>query len=138
MSRLTADPIEACRQLLLQQAAVTAITGTRVRTTLQGPDPAIRVAAAGGDVGTNPGQSLPRLQVECWGAGQASTGPAVDDGTAGFLARTVLASLPVQGVTVPAGHITSAWVEGLPFESPDPQTGRPRWIVTVRLDLFPT
>jgi hypothetical protein len=109
-----------------------------VSTHLQGPDVQIRLAAAGGQIGPNPGQSLPRVQVECWGrGGTAGGGAPVDDGTASQLARTVLADLPTGGVSVSGGVVAGAWADGHPFESDDPSTGRPRWIVQLRLDLFP-
>lgn len=129
------DPLEVYRLFLLTCPDVVAITGQRVSVTLSGPEPAVRLAAVGGAPGQYPGHSIPRLQVEAWGHG-AVRGDPVDDGTASRLARTLVACLPDGEVITAKGTIAAAWVDGLPFASPDPQ-GRARYIVQVRLDLYP-
>ncbi len=136
---VTPDPIVCTRQLLLTMPGVTSRVANRISPRLQGPQPQIRLAGAGGQVGPHPGQARPRVQVECWGPGGlgAAAGSPVDDGSAAALAFAVLDELPTGTVTLPAGVVVDAYPDGLPFASDDPSTGRARWILPLRLDLHP-
>lgn len=116
-------------KFLREHHAVAAIVGTRVGTRLDSARPAIRLTR----LGSPPSQrweDQPELQVECW---------AADEVTADLLARTVVAALPdllerrdldglVKGYEITLG----------PLSSPDPFTDQPRYVVGVRLLIYPT
>lgn len=124
------DAGEAWRQFIVSRQPVKDIVATRVGITLQGTEPAIRYAVVGGSVGY-PDEGDPRLQVECWGRSNVP-----DDGTASRLARTVVDEAQHMHGSYAGGWVAGCTVEGHPFQSNDPTTNRPRWIVHVVLAAY--
>jgi hypothetical protein len=124
------DPGEALRLFLRSRGAVTALSGTRISVKLDSGDPSIRYSLAGGRAAW--GEHDPLMLVECWGRANAT-----DDGTAHRMAREVAEA--VEGLRGSWGGcwVAGASVESGPSDSPDPQTSRPRALVTVRLQSYP-
>lgn len=119
-------PDAAAIALLRTLPAVTALTSTRISTDYLPGSASIRVTLLPGGQAE---QELWRasLQVECW---------ATDQIVAGQLATVVRSSWPtVRGVVDSATHCAGAWVESNPTWMPDPDSDRPRYILTVGLWL---
>lgn len=124
------EPTEALRLGLLTLPDVVALASDRVGTNLAGAQSCLQLAGVGGPAGH--GQAQPLVQVACWGPGSG----APDDGTAWQLAAAVTADRV--GVESIRGEFDGGWVAGVGIEShpyflPDPDTGRPRYLLTVRM-----
>ena len=68
--------------------------------------------------------------VECWGV-------LPDDGSASQLAQEVAKAVESMVGEFAGGYVAGAGVEGGPSDSPDPQTDRPRALLTVKLLTYP-
>lgn len=124
------DPGEALRTFLRSRTAVTAITGTRISIALSSSEPSIRYSLAGGRAAY--AEHDPLVLVECWGRGNAT-----DDGTAKRLGLEVAEAVETFRGSWGGCWVAGASVEGGPTDSPDPQTERPRALLTVRLHTYP-
>lgn len=124
------DPGEALRLFLRSRQAVTALAGTRISIALSSAEPSIRYSVAGGAAAYS--EHNPLFLVECWGRGNAT-----DDGTAGKLGREVAEAVEALRGSWGDCYVAGASVEGGPTDSPDPQTNRPRALLTVRLHAYP-
>lgn len=117
---------------LENQAAVTAITGTRIGTSLsKTAGAAIRVVRVGGPL-THRWEDEPTVQIECWSADS-------DRASASDLARTVLSVLPdiVGSRATPAAWVSGYTVTQGPLPVPDDSTRRQRFLIDVVLHLHP-
>ena len=128
------EATEALRLGLLALPDVVAVAGDRVGTDVAGEQPCIQLDVIRGPMGY--GSASPLVQVGCWGTGP---GPE-DDGTAWQLASAVTADRV--GVESIRGELDGGWVAGVgvdlqPYTSPDPSTGRPRYLLTVRMHTHP-
>jgi hypothetical protein len=128
---LEPDTGEVLRLFLASKAAVTAITGTRIATSLTGTQPAIRyvlltaVPLGGGAVSAV-------YQVECWGRG----GGQADDGTSDLLARNVISVAADMTGTIGAATVSGGAARRM-LRQDDDATGRPRNIVEVAFVATP-
>jgi hypothetical protein len=127
MDALLPDPGELLRVFLLGQPAVTAIVGDRISVALSSGEPSIRYRLVTGSDGM-PEEDHPQLQVEAWGR---SGEP--DDGIASLLLRTVRATLPDFRGQFGDAWVANAYVTVAPYRADDPETGRPRLIVQIRM-----
>lgn len=114
-------PDAAAIALLKANSAITAITGTRISTDYIAGAASLRITLIGG---TQAEQENWRalLQIECW---------ATDQIVAGQLATAVREQWP--SFRGPAGTGTQcigAWLETNPYWMPDPDSDRPRYILT--------
>lgn len=119
-------PDAAAIALLRTLTAVTALTSTRISTDYLPGTASIRVTLLPGGQAE---QELWRatLQIECW---------ATDQIVAGQLATAVRTSWPtVRGAVDSATWCAGAWIESNPTWMPDPESDRPRYILTVGLWL---
>ena len=125
MELLVPDAGELFRQWATSRPRITALVAGRVSLTLSGAYPALRYALLPGRAGGG-WEYLPELQVECWGD--------VDgDETALLLARTLRAETEQARGLFPAGYLVGVDVTVEPYSSPDPTTGRARYLLTVQL-----
>lgn len=124
------DPGEALRTFLRSRTAVTAVTETRIAISLSSSEPSIRYSLAAGHAAY--AEHDPLFLVECWGRGNAP-----DDGTAHRLALAVAEEVEPMRGSWGGCWVAGAAVEGGPTDSPDPQTSRPRALLTVRLHAYP-
>lgn len=129
MEPVTPDAVAGLGTFLRGHAAVSAIAGQRVSTRLSGTYPAVRLALVGGDPSELWGGADATVQVECWST--------LDDEATGYqLARTVVAAVSdARGIPVTGGYLLDATASE-PFASPDPDTNRARFIVTVTVSLL--
>lgn len=119
-------PDAAAVALLKAIPQVTAITSTRISTDYLPGAASIRLTLLPGGRAE---QEMWRasLQVECW---------ATDQVVAGQLATVVRQWWPtVRGTVDTSTHCAGAWVESNPMWMPDPDSDRPRYVLTVGLWL---
>lgn len=110
------------------------VVGDRIATKLQSDRAAIRYTVVSTPPDLQIAASL--VQVDCWGPRLPD---AEDDGTASHLARLLRSEIEDYG---PYGAVEGGWcigaaVDNGPFEANDPNTGRPRHIVQVRVVTAP-
>jgi len=101
--------------------------GGRVSTVLDATLPALRVTKVGDLEAPTTWEATPLYQVEVW---------ADDEFTAGDLAWRITNVWP-RAVAQVAGNavVHARWVEANPFPSPDPETEKPRFLVTLGIRL---
>lgn len=127
------DPLLPSPEVLLggflrAHPALSPLHGGRVGTRLSGVYPAIRLARLGSPARER-WEDRPTVQVECWADEQAH---------ADLLARTVVAVMP-EVLGAHAGGVVSGWEITLgPLWSPDPTTGRARYLVDLQLQIHPS
>jgi hypothetical protein len=122
---LEPDTGEVLRLFLATVPGVTAITGSRIATSLTGTQPAIRyVLLTATPLGG--GAVAAVYQVECWGTG----GGAADDGKSDLLARNVISGVADMTGTIGAATVSGGAARRL-LRRDDDATGRPRNIVEV-------
>jgi hypothetical protein len=128
---LEPDTGEVLRQFLGSRASVTAITGTRIATSLTGTNPAIRyVLLVATPLGG--GAVAATYQVECWGKGAGIP----DDGTSDLLARNVISAVSDMAGTIGAATVSGGTARRM-LRQDDDATGRPRNIVEVAFVATP-
>lgn len=128
---LLPSPIPLLVSFFTARPEITALAGDRIGSRLPGePGPAVRITRVGGTP-SQAWQDDPRIQVEAWGASDQ------DEATADLLARTLLASLAdlprAMGRRVSALQVTVG-----PLWSPDPTSGRARYLFDVQLNTHPS
>ncbi len=128
--RLLPEPREALRLLLRELPSLTPVVGTRIGVTLADDRPSIRLSNQGGKNSYEWLEAL--VLVECWGKANAP-----DDGAASLTARTIIAELPRLRGPVAGGYVAGVHNEGGYSDSYDPQTKRPRVMMSVRLYAGP-
>ncbi len=100
----------------------------RVGTQLaDGQDPAVRTSSLGG-VQAWPWEGTGEFAIEWWGG---------DQGQASTLCRTGEAVLWQITGPVPGGHIRGVSVQLSQLWSPDPNTGRARYITHTQFEIYP-
>lgn len=119
-------PDAAAIALLKADSTITAITSTRISTDYLPGTASIRVTLLGGTFAEQENWRA-LLQLECW---------ATDQIAAGQLATTVRQQWPTYRGTAGTGTwCAGAWLESNPFWLPDPDSDRPRYVLTVGLWL---
>ena len=121
---MIASPDQATIAILTADPTLSALHGGRVSTDLQPGSPSIRVALIGGGEATTEWGWRALLQVECW---------ADDQLDAGGLAAAVRDVWPNHRGTYAGTFVSGTWLESNPVAMPDPQTGQPRYLLTVGL-----
>jgi hypothetical protein len=126
---LTPDAEHVLGAFLRSHPAVTALVGQRSSEALSGTYPAIRYSLLPGDGDDTEQGDRPELQVECY---------ADERPLARRVARTVRAALPdMEGTEpVPGAYVVSATLSLPPFYSPDPPTGRARYLLHAQLITY--
>lgn len=116
---------------LAAQAAVTAVVGTRIGTSLStAAGAAIRVARVGGTQ-AHSWEDNPELQIECWSAD-------LDRASANDLASIVVSVIPdIRGTHPTPGGYVSSYDIGPVLPLPDLDTNRARVVVSVTLATHP-
>jgi hypothetical protein len=113
------------------------VTGTdgkvRISDRLGDTYPQVRVTAIGGAGRRVENTGTPEFQVEAWGNGITTT----DALAANNIARVADDSVRLLAGSYTAGKIVAAWSIGDILHSPDPVTGRERFIVSVGLIIQP-
>jgi len=123
---LPPDPQAALITFLGTHPDVSAISGMRVSSTrLDTPQPRIQITALPGE-NTQPWEEAAEFQLDCWGGTETQ---------ALTLARTVCAA--IYDLTLQNATVTAAYPTLRPFASPDPDTGRPRYIVQIQMVQSP-
>jgi hypothetical protein len=119
-------PDAAAIALLRTIPQVTALTGTRISTDYQPGPASIRVTLLPGGAAAQETWRA-AIQVECW---------ATDQITAGQLAAAVRRWWPtLRGTIGTDTWCAGAWIETNPSWVPDPESDRPRYILTAGLLL---
>lgn len=119
-------PDAAAVALLKSAGAITSITGTRISTDYLPGAASIRVTLLPGGRAEQENWRA-AIQVECW---------ATDQIVAGQLATKVRSVWPsFRGAVDATTHCIGAWVESNPAWMPDPDSDRPRYILTCGLWL---
>jgi len=128
-----ADPVAVARAWALTHPDVVRLAGEGgVADALPGDRLSLVLTAAGGQIGQYPGETLPRVLAACWDA------PDGDGTDALALAGALVELVDTAPWTTPDGDVdvVMAWLEAHPSESPDPTSGRRRWLLTLRLHLW--
>jgi len=120
---LLPDVDAALISFLANHASLTSLHGGRVGTKLGTAFPAVRVTNLGAQW-SQPWETRPEFQVECWGDTQ---------GEANLLARTVRAVIPELRGPVASGYVTAAITTLDPRWMPDPDTNRPRYLMQAEI-----
>lgn len=114
-------PDAAAIALLKADTTITAITSTRISTDYLPGTASIRVALVGGSQAEQENWRA-HIQIECW---------ATDQIVAGQLATTVRDRWPTfRGAIGTSTQCIGAWLETNPAWMPDPESDRPRYILT--------
>jgi hypothetical protein len=119
------DPVLV--SLLSELPAVASTAGGRVSTVLDAMLPALRVVLVGHREAPSSWEATPLYQVEVW---------ADDEFQAGSLAWDIANTWPsVTKVIREGALVTHRWLSTSPFPSPDPETGKSRYLLTVGIRL---
>ena len=122
------DPTDALIAFLKTDPPITAISGDRVSTTrIDTAQPRIQITMLPGAV-TEPFEQNTEYQLDCWGGTERQ---------AKTLARTVVTRIYGMRGALDGGAVTTARPSLMPFDSPDPVTGRPRSICQVEITISP-
>lgn len=133
LAPLAPDPADALINFLKADAAIAAISGTRVSTTkIDTPLPRIQITMVPGEV-TEYFEETTEFQVDCWGG----TNPATAEREAKTLARTVCNRIDAMRGPLAGGAVTVAVPSVKPFDLPDPDTDRQRSICQVAITISP-
>lgn len=116
------SPVRAAVAILTADPTLAPLHGGRVSTMLRPGGPAIRLTLLPGPTTQTGWEWRGHVQAECW---------ADDELDADELAAAVRACWP--GYRGPAGdgYVSGTWIVTEPAALPDPETGRPRYILTL-------
>lgn len=133
-TQLLPDAVAVIRQALLAQAPITALVSTRIydRVPATPTWPLLVVTSIDDDEIEGPENLQARIQVDCWGQSGSETHTA----EVRLIARTVRSVSRDLIGTWASGKIRAA-VAQITIPSPDPETGRARFIVDLLVDLNP-
>lgn len=118
-------PDIAAIALLKANSAVNTATGGRISTDYLPGAASIRISVVGGSQAEQENWRA-ALQIECW---------AEDQIVAGQLAATVREAWPQLRGAVSGTRVIGCWLESNPAYVPDPDSDRPRYLLTVGLWL---
>ena len=118
------SPDRVAIAILAASPDLAALHGGRVSTDLQPGGPAIRVTLLPGPATQTRWEWSAQLQLECWAADQLD---------AGDLAAAVRDAWPYVRGTFADAYVSGSWIVTEPMSVPDPQTNRPRYLLTVGL-----
>lgn len=130
---LLPDVTQLAIDALLAQSPVTALVGTRIYPRI--PDtptwPLLRVSVVD-EIERQWHTGLARVQVDCWGAGNTLT----DEQQARTIARTLVSVHRDLRGAYASGRISNTGL-GAVVPAPDPDNGRPRFVVDLLLHVHP-
>lgn len=133
-TQLLPDVVAVIRQALLAQSSITALVSTRIydRIPAMPTWPLLVVTTVDEDEVEGPENLQGRIQIDCWG----QSGNETHTAEARLIARTVRSVSRDLAGTWTGGKVRAA-VAQIALPSPDPITGRARFIVDLLVELNP-